>query len=127
MIVVPSATNEAMSVKWSIRCCLASDCRRLSMSPSLPCSQFHKVVVACRPMATTETKAPMPGGVAAKTPAGGASGSYDAIVVGGGHNGLTTAAYLAKAGQKVCVLERRPILGGACVTEEVWPGKRGSP
>ena len=54
------------------------------------------------------------------------SSSYDAIVVGGGHNGLTTAAYLAKAGMKTLVLERRPILGGACVTEEVWPGARVS-
>ncbi|HEX3263103.1 MAG TPA: FAD-dependent oxidoreductase, partial [Solirubrobacterales bacterium] len=52
--------------------------------------------------------------------------SYDAIVVGGGHNGLTTAAYLARAGLDVIVLERRPILGGACVTEEVWPGARVS-
>ena len=51
---------------------------------------------------------------------------YDAIVVGGGHNGLTTAAYLAHAGLRVCVLERREILGGACVTEEVWPGHRVS-
>jgi phytoene dehydrogenase-like protein len=57
---------------------------------------------------------------------GSISSSYDAIVVGGGHNGLTTAAYLAKAGMKVIVLERRPILGGACVTEEVWPGARVS-
>jgi len=47
---------------------------------------------------------------------------YDAIIVGGGHNGLTCAAYLAKAGRKVLVLERREVLGGACVTEEVWPG-----
>jgi phytoene dehydrogenase-like protein len=46
--------------------------------------------------------------------------------VGGGHNGLTTAAYLAHAGLDVVVLERRPILGGACVTEEVWPGARVS-
>src|SRR3954463_9832370 len=52
--------------------------------------------------------------------------TYDAIVVGGGHNGLTAAAYLAQAGLRVCVLERRDILGGACVTEEVWPGHRVS-
>jgi len=49
---------------------------------------------------------------------------FDAIVVGGGHNGLTTAAYLARAGQRVLVLERRSTLGGACVTEELWPGYR---
>jgi phytoene dehydrogenase-like protein len=54
------------------------------------------------------------------------SPGFDAIVVGGGHNGLTTAAYLARGGLRVCVLERRPILGGACVTEEVWPGQRVS-
>ena len=52
--------------------------------------------------------------------------SHDAIVVGGGHNGLTCAAYLARSGLDVCVLERRQILGGACVTEEVWPGQRVS-
>jgi phytoene dehydrogenase-like protein len=51
---------------------------------------------------------------------------FDAIVVGGGHNGLTAAAYLARAGLRTCVLERRHILGGACVTEEVWPGRRVS-
>ena len=51
---------------------------------------------------------------------------YDAIVVGGGHNGLVCSAYLARAGLKVCVLERRHILGGAAVTEEVWPGYRVS-
>src|SRR4029453_1248596 len=47
---------------------------------------------------------------------------YDAIVIGGGHNGLTCAAYLARAGRKVLVLERRHLLGGAAVTEEVFPG-----
>jgi phytoene dehydrogenase-like protein len=47
---------------------------------------------------------------------------WDVIVIGGGHNGLTTAAYLARAGRKVLVLERRGVLGGAAVTEEVFPG-----
>ena len=47
---------------------------------------------------------------------------YDAVIIGGGHNGLTTAAYLARAGKKVLVLERRHVLGGAAVTEEVFPG-----
>jgi len=48
--------------------------------------------------------------------------SYDVIVVGGGHNGLTTAAYLAKAGRSVLVLERRHLVGGAAVSEEIYPG-----
>src|SRR5438093_11827086 len=48
--------------------------------------------------------------------------SYDAIVIGAGHNGLVTACYLARAGRKVLVLERRYVVGGACVTEEVFPG-----
>jgi phytoene dehydrogenase-like protein len=50
----------------------------------------------------------------------------DAIVVGGGHNGLTAAAYLARAGLRTLVLERREIVGGACVTEEIAPGCRAS-
>ncbi len=51
-----------------------------------------------------------------------ANQKYDAIVIGGGHNGLTHAAYLARGGKKVLVLERRHIVGGAAVTEEVFPG-----
>src|ERR1700750_833604 len=47
---------------------------------------------------------------------------YDVIVIGGGHNGLMHAAYLARAGKKVLVLERRYVLGGAAVTEQVYPG-----
>jgi phytoene dehydrogenase-like protein len=50
------------------------------------------------------------------------SSKYDAIIIGGGHNGLVNAAYLARAGKKVLVLERRHVLGGAAVTEEVIPG-----
>lgn len=51
---------------------------------------------------------------------------YDCIVIGGGHNGLICAAYLANAGKKVLVLERREMVGGACVTEELWPGYKVS-
>jgi phytoene dehydrogenase-like protein len=52
--------------------------------------------------------------------------AYDAIIIGGGHNGLVCAAYLARAGRKVLVLERRERVGGAAVTEEVFPGFRFS-
>lgn len=51
---------------------------------------------------------------------------YHAIIIGGGHNGLVTAAYLSRAGKKVLVLERREMLGGCAVTEELWPGYRVS-
>ncbi|MDP9189536.1 MAG: NAD(P)/FAD-dependent oxidoreductase [Actinomycetota bacterium] len=77
-------------------------------------------------MATTSTPPAAPSSPPLAKRTGSGRSSFDAIVVGGGHNGLTTAAYLARAGLDVCVLERREILGGACVTEEVWPGKRVS-
>src|SRR5438552_17713148 len=48
--------------------------------------------------------------------------NYDAIIIGAGHNGLVTACYLARAKWKVLVLERRYVVGGACVTEETFPG-----
>src|SRR5687767_281209 len=52
--------------------------------------------------------------------------SYDIIIIGGGHNGLVAAAYLGKAGLKTLVLERRDVVGGAAVTEEIHPGFRCS-
>lgn len=52
--------------------------------------------------------------------------SYDAVIIGGGHNGLVASAYLAKAGKKVAVLEKRHVLGGAAVTEEIIPGYKFS-
>ena len=54
------------------------------------------------------------------------SGPYDAVIVGGGHNGMVCAFYLAKRGRKVLVLERRDVVGGAAVTEEFHPGFRNS-
>jgi phytoene dehydrogenase-like protein len=54
------------------------------------------------------------------------SASYDCIIIGGGHNGLVAAAYLARAGRRVCVLERRHVLGGCATTEELWPGYKVS-
>ena len=55
-----------------------------------------------------------------------AAAHFDAVIIGGGHNGLTCAAYLAAGGLSVCVLERRAVLGGAAVTEEFHPGFRNS-
>jgi len=52
--------------------------------------------------------------------------NYDVIIIGAGHNGLTAAAYLARAGRRVLILERRHIIGGCAVTEELWPGYRVS-
>src|SRR3954451_13348368 len=56
-----------------------------------------------------------------------ARAQWDVIVVGAGHNGLTCAAYLARAGKRVLVLEARDRVGGACTIDEVWPGYRISP
>src|ERR1700704_6113004 len=68
----------------------------------------------------TQTKAP--------SPLRSAGALQDrVIIVGAGHNGLITAFYLAKAGLKPLVLERREVVGGACVTEEIHPGFRCSP
>jgi phytoene dehydrogenase-like protein len=50
----------------------------------------------------------------------------DVVIIGGGHNGLACAAYLARTGLDVLLLERREVLGGAAVTEEPWPGYRVS-
>jgi phytoene dehydrogenase-like protein len=55
------------------------------------------------------------------------SGTWDAIIVGAGHNGLACAAYLARSGQQVLVIEARRRIGGACTIEETWPGYRISP
>ncbi len=51
---------------------------------------------------------------------------YDCIIIGAGHNGLVAAAYLAKAGRSVCVLEKRSVIGGCATTEELWPGYKVS-
>src|SRR5712692_4759328 len=58
--------------------------------------------------------------------AGAIATVYDVAIIGGGHNGLVCAAYVAMAGLKVVVLERRPVVGGAAVTEEFFPGFRNS-
>ena len=52
----------------------------------------------------------------------GKVGKYDAVIIGAGHNGLVAACYLARAGRKVLVLERRELVGGCAITEELIPG-----
>src|SRR5581483_4462449 len=73
-----------------------------------------------RPRAAVDRRAP------GEPPCEPMSGRLDAVIVGGGHNGLVAATYLARGGLRVAVLERRPLLGGACVTEELFPGYRVS-
>src|SRR5213082_340517 len=58
----------------------------------------------------------------ARTRAASGPADYDAIIVGGGHNGLVAAAYLARSGARTLVLEARPKTGGAATTEAPWPG-----
>jgi phytoene dehydrogenase-like protein len=67
-------------------------------------------------------RSPKPSKPASASRADASDRTYDAIVVGGGHNGLVNGAYLAKAGLKTLILERRPIFGGAAITEELHPG-----
>ncbi len=71
------------------------------------------------PKTRTPSKASAKEGTA---PSRAADRTYDAIVIGGGHNGLVNGAYLAKAGLKTLIVERRPLIGGAAITEELWPG-----
>nr|XP_018904495.1 PREDICTED: pyridine nucleotide-disulfide oxidoreductase domain-containing protein 2-like [Bemisia tabaci] len=73
-------------------------------------------------LAVTFHQSRLPFSTEKKTP----KSRYDVVVVGGGHNGLVAAGYLSRAGLSVCVLERRPVLGGAAVTEEIVPGFRFS-
>ena len=54
------------------------------------------------------------------------SRKFDCVVIGAGHNGLIAAAYLARAGKKVAILERRQVIGGCSVTEALWPGYKVS-
>ena len=74
------------------------------MSPKSPSPKILKKTASVRPRATKAER------------------TYDAIVIGGGHNGLTNGAYLARAGLRTLILERRPLVGGAAITEELYPG-----
>jgi phytoene dehydrogenase-like protein len=100
---------------WSARCsrgCLRARAPRRHVPPRRALSTSAAVDAA---LGSTTT-------AASGSNADLTSRRWDAIIVGGGHNGLTTAAYLAKAGKSVLVLERRHVLGGAAVTEEMVPG-----
>ena len=74
------------------------------------------------PASAKAAKAPKASKPAASKPTRAADRTYDAIVIGAGHNGMVNGAYLAKAGLKTLVLERRPLVGGAAITEELQPG-----
>jgi phytoene dehydrogenase-like protein len=73
-------------------------------------------------MAKSKTPSETPKADGAGAAAQDSDRTYDAIVVGGGHNGLVNGAYLAKAGLRTLIVERRPLVGGAAITEELWPG-----
>ncbi len=84
------------------------------IQPMIGCSVNH---VTSRSFSTSRVVHRVGG-----SPADALTQEYDAIIVGAGHNGLTASAYLQKAGLKTLVLERRHIIGGAAVTEEIVPG-----
>ena len=88
-------------------------------SALFPVSIFHSSAIMPRTDLTQHSRFRLPMDA-------GKGKIFDAIVVGGGHNGLTAAAYLARAGLSTLVLERREIVGGCCVTEEIAPGCRVS-
>ena len=86
----------------------ARKCRGGTLRPALPRGHVHSNVMERVPSYNRDLQKP------------------DAIIIGAGHNGLVSAAYLARAGRRVLVLERRELVGGCAVTEEIWPGYRVS-